>query len=350
MKTRRPTRLRALPYAPHQSERQGYRITVFEPLGQYPKGIIASEQALFWADRDLVFSVVHGTASWHSVDEDLPYTEFDWIGPDLLRFLASILLCEKIDDPKIILYPVIGYHPLVDATFLDLQSIETAQRVKQLILDGIVEGRNSVKEQRALFKRKAFGLLKRKKTSVHQAIAGLKRRGYQLVETSRFNLDRQPLLWRKIYPSNFLLMRGIYALIKGDMLSRHRQFFEEATISTYIALEASFRLVCNELQKTDIKQPTARDAAQWLHDHFDSFYGLEQPMERYFEEFYDQRIMTMHPSSRFGDFPFSPIMHDDFVHLRRSLPQIFAYIASGEHPPDFYEDVAWQRRHTGVSP
>ncbi|HJQ63898.1 MAG TPA: hypothetical protein VJ834_13665, partial [Burkholderiales bacterium] len=62
-------------------------------------------------------------------------------------------------------------------------------------------------------------------------------------------------------------------------------------------------------------------------------------IERYFGEFYDQRIMTLHPASRFGDNPYAPLSHDDYFFLRNSLQQVFAYLVAGSHGPDFHEDV-----------
>lgn len=125
------------------------------------------------------------------------------------------------------------------------------------------------------------------------------------------------------------------------MLSRHHEFWEEAIISVYIALEVSFSLVLRRLELEGCPNPTARDAARWLHRHFDQYFGHKAPdaTSGYFEEFYEQRIMTLHPASRFGDLPYAPIMHDDLSHLRRSLREILAYLALGVHSTDFYEDV-----------
>jgi hypothetical protein len=60
---------------------------------------------------------------------------------------------------------------------------------------------------------------------------------------------------------------------------------------------------------------------------------------KYFEEFYDQRIQTIHPGSRFGDAPYAPVMVDDYIHLREVLPQVFGYLLVGEHSPHFHRNV-----------
>ena len=124
-----------------------------------------------------------------------------------------------------------------------------------------------------------------------------------------------------------------------DMLSRYSEFFEEATISCFIALEASFRIILKKLEQDGVKNPGAKDAALWLHRHFDSHLGFEEPLGRYFEEFYDQRVMTLHPSSKFGEFAYAPLARDDLFHLRGSLRSIFGYLVSGAHDRGFPEII-----------
>lgn len=46
----------------------------------------------------------------------------------------------------------------------------------------------------------------------------------------------------------------------------------------------------------------------------------------YFEDFYDARIKTMHPSSRFGIFPVAPLEADDFLFLRYGLIEVYYWL------------------------
>jgi hypothetical protein len=124
------------------------------------------------------------------------------------------------------------------------------------------------------------------------------------------------------------------------MLACHHEFWEEAIIVSYIALDATFHLVRRELEEMGIKNPSSHDAAKWLHENFDKAFDLPEPTdEKYFGEFYEDRIRTIHPASRYGASPFAPIMHGDYSHLRRSLREIFAFLVSGKHGPDYQEDV-----------
>jgi hypothetical protein len=129
--------------------------------------------------------------------------------------------------------------------------------------------------------------------------------------------------------------------MKSDMLCRHYEFSEEAVHALYIALDASFALVIRQLKKEGISNPSAHDAEVWIHEHFNAPFGLPPPdaADKYFGEFYEQRVMTFHPASRFGDLPYSPNMHDDICHLRPWLRQIFAYLLLGRHDPAYVEAV-----------
>jgi hypothetical protein len=129
--------------------------------------------------------------------------------------------------------------------------------------------------------------------------------------------------------------------MKSDMLQGYYEFSEEAVHALYIALDASFSLVNRQLQKEGISNPTAHDAQMWVHNHFDAPFGLPRPeaSARYFGEFYEQRVMTFHPASRFGDLPYSPNMHDDIYHLRRVLRAVFGYVLLGRHDPGYEASV-----------
>lgn len=271
--------------------------------------------ALFYADEDLAFAVTYG-CGWQNV-EHLAYSEVDWLEPELVRLLGSLMLAEDPEQGiRCRFYPVPYGGFDIAADRLDLTSTRTAKQ----ILSALVETIDDVKwpaYTRSLWE-----------TCIGQTIS----------------LTDYPASYRRLHRryhagsciDNFVLMRGFQALIKSDMLSQYPEFQEEAAIATFIALDASFELVTRHLEQIGISKPTSRDAGDWLFRTFDEplgLYGAEGL--KYFEEFYDQRIQTMHPGSRFGDAPFAPIMVDDRIHLRETLPQVFAYLIVGEHAPHY---------------
>lgn len=305
-------RLELQPVAP-------YRVMVFTPRGQYPEGTYFVENGFFHADSELAFSLVK-SESWGHSDPDIPHSDFDWAAPHELRLMASLVLCEKRFGPLIMFYPVVSYSPCLDKLEVDVRAPETVADVRALLLQRI---RNATR-------RGNDGLL-------YNQFNG----SYELVPCNEFNMERLEVIWSSLTTSRYVALRAVRALIKSDMLSKHYEFLEEAVISTYIAMEASFSLVLRRLAMEGCENPNAHEAARWLHRHFDSHFGMDMPgsASKYFGEFYIERIMALHPASRFGDLPFSPMMRSDLFHLRRALREIVAYLVTGSHSSDFYESV-----------
>lgn len=295
------------------------RVMVFEPKGCYPRGTLFVPNGLFHADEEIAFSVVEGE-SWDALDPDAPFSEFDWASPQELRLIASLLLCERRDDAYIRFYPIVRYSPLLDIERVDLSQSAIVCDTKSIILDLARTSKPGPTQDR---------------------VVRCLERPYDLVESDHYGFERLLAFWHSLSPIDYVLLRGIYALVKSDMLSCHYEFSEEAIVSLYIALDASFSLVVRKLKNDGLSNPTAHDAALWLHQHFDRPFGIPEPdvTEKYFHEFYEQRIMTLHPASRYGDLPYAPIMHNDIPHLRRSLREIFAYLVLDKHGADYFEDV-----------
>jgi hypothetical protein len=78
------------------------------------------------------------------------------------------------------------------------------------------------------------------------------------------------------------------------------------------------------LRERGLQNPSALDAGA-LIDEIDGFDPHLSTMS-YFEEFYEARIKTMHPSSRFGIFPVAPLEADDFYFLRRGLIEVYHWL------------------------
>ena len=139
--------------------------------------------------------------------------------------------------------------------------------------------------------------------------------------------ELQHRIYDAIDVSDHVLMRGLSALIKGAMLTRHFVFSEQAHYSLYVALDASFQLILGKLRDGGIAQPNSADAAALMEDAF----GEDRSDRRYFEDYYSDRIMTMHPQSRLGVFPYAPITHSDFYGLYYGLREVFRWLILDEH-------------------
>ncbi|MGS0897629.1 hypothetical protein ACVBGC_34815 [Burkholderia stagnalis] len=253
--------------------------------------------------------------------DHLPYSEVDWLDPEVVRLLGSIMLAE--DQDGCILrrfYPVPHAGFEIDEDRLDLVNTRTAKLVKLALVDTI----DNV--DWPVFIRRNW-----------EACLG---QSFQLVDPTASSRKLQRRYYAAFSHDNHILMRGIQALIKSDMLSHHAEFQEEAAIAAFIALDASFEMVMRHLRQLGMENPSSRDAGDWLYRTFDEPLGFSAGEGiKYFEEFYEQRIQTIHPSSRFGDAPYAPVMVDDWVHLRITLPQVFGYLLIGEHAPYFVKRI-----------
>ena len=67
------------------------------------------------------------------------------------------------------------------------------------------------------------------------------------------------------------------------------------------------------------------DAGEFLDDAFDSQYASDG----YFTDFYEERIKTLHPQSRFGVFPAAPLFADEYSQLNSSLETLYDFLLTG---------------------
>lgn len=113
------------------------------------------------------------------------------------------------------------------------------------------------------------------------------------------------------------------------MLRCHRQFLEEACVSLWIALDASFHLFRREMATKGQRNASAIDVGNYL----DNLLGYQSSGERYFADFYEERVKTIHPASRFGVYPAAPLCADEYMQLLVSLIPIYEYLIVGRVPP-----------------
>jgi hypothetical protein len=109
------------------------------------------------------------------------------------------------------------------------------------------------------------------------------------------------------------------------MLWARVEFQVAATMALYVAMEASYQLVLRRLQSEGSRNPGALEVGQFL----DTIFNPDLNAGRYFQEFYNDRIKVIHPSSRFGVFPTPPLQADDYYFLRHGLVDVFYYLLTG---------------------
>lgn len=301
------------------------RVTLFQPSGIYPKVRISTRHSAFWADKNLVFMVARCT-EW---EHHLPHSDVMWLNPEEIRLLGSLMMTERFDGGQRSTFRLLPRcHAYIDAG-IDLKKTGTLVEIKK----SLFETRGHMDWP-----------------GMQNAWAKIGETQFQCFPSDWLQIDLQPLFWNRISLRNLVLLRGIYALIKADMLALEYEFREEATINTFIALDASFELVLRHLKQSGIPSPSSRDAGVWLYRTFDEPLGLTYGENaRYFEAFYDQRIRTLHPGSRLGDMPFAPLSWDDYSHLRSALPGIFGFLLTRQYTPEFQQLFQEANRRAGRS-
>jgi hypothetical protein len=278
----------------------------------YPRGSFGTSVARFFADDQVVFAVTPDV-TWSRAG-DLPYSEVDWMQPELVRLLGALMFCERFTDRRCRFYPVVDGDVFVGGRALDFEHAESVRAVR----DALVGVAPFTSPSAELFGSQMDGLFK----------------------PTDLNISWVRHYWHAISPRNFVLMRAIQSMVKSDMLSNHPEFQEEAGIATFIAMDATFDLVLRHLKSLGTKNPSAVDAGTWFHETFDGPMGLPFPEPaRFLNEFYDLRVRTIHPGSRHGDSPYATLAIDDRIHLRQALPGTLAYLLTQAHPPDFYDRV-----------
>ena len=111
------------------------------------------------------------------------------------------------------------------------------------------------------------------------------------------------------------------------MVWLHREFAEFGVMAMHVAMEASFQMIRERLKREGNPDPSALDAGAWL----DGVFNPHIETGKYFGGWYEDRIKTSHPSSRFGTYPYPPLAEDDFFDLRSALHQVYVYLLTGEN-------------------
>lgn len=279
---------------------RGTLIRVMSPAGHYWKNTVRYPEALYSSNDSLIFMACHFDEEIHYGDY---YSEFDEPKLEEIRFMASLSLPLGLNSGSITLYPC-SLDIRLDE-YLDLTHHDVENKIYNYL------STNYMKEFSAYRSHGVFPPL----------FGGPKYVFYDECFPSMISND----IFRNISLSDHLLMRGLSAWLKASMLRQHRQFSLEALYSMFVSLDASFSLICRELKKQGLDNPSALDAAEYLR----IAEGGKGDTAKYFEEFYEIRIKVLHPESRFGSSPYPPAMMSDLYFLERGLREVYRLVLLG---------------------
>src|SRR5580704_9737143 len=250
------------------------RVRVFSPLGYYPQHSIALPNARLLVNDELIVSSVYvEPPEVHGLEHSF---ELEYLALEETRFLAGIALAVHPDNGRAYTYPL---HEHVDVDFGvdDDAVIEAAQQLATRIFDHSEWSRRTVPPP---------------------ACGGP---AYQWREAG-VNVDNVRNVVCATQLNDHLLMRGLGALLRADMCCQHHEIADAAALQLYVALDASFEMILRLLREQGVSNPTALDAGALIDEVFDP----EIETGSYFEGYYEDRIKTMHPSSRFGMYAVPP--------------------------------------------
>lgn len=277
------------------------RLRLLSPLGRYPRASVSAGASHLVVSDEVVFSLVpvsppetHGLTHAH-------YSELEVLALEEVRFFASLALSVHPHEGMIWAYPV-PFH--AEAKVEPVPGQEAFEEAKRHIS--------------ALNTRHKFGT----RGLVMPPLAGGP--AYETQEEPP-DLSLLTELIQNIRLTDFVLMRGLGSLVKANMLWQRREFQDSAAMALHVALDASFQLVLRKLRAENVNNPSADDAGMYI----DRAFNPDLVTGPYFRDYYEDRIRTVHPSNRFGDFAFPPLAADDFFDLRSDLLLVYVFLITG---------------------
>jgi len=277
------------------------RLRVLSPLGFYPARDIVTNSGRFIIEDDIAFLMTSADLG-RGVSGPESVSEIEFLTLEEIRLLGCITISWKEEHGSLSFYPI-PHH-------IDLVLGPTSQRDELL------------------------GVARRHVVSIQE---NYRSEGLTLPLADVHSYSRQDReaddklvdqLCDKVASSHHLMLRGLSALVRAGMLWRRREFQEQAIATLHVALAASQELIFDILRKEGNPGPSSKEASARLALAF----GDNPRGDAYFADYYEDRIVVVHPRSRHGTFAFPPLAADDFYDLRTDLVAVFFWLLTGQVP------------------
>lgn len=306
-------------FSEYKKDGNTHVVRLLLPIGMYPaKSIMLNESAIY-VSEDICFSIAPRSKDKIS---DEYYSEVEWAEITELRLYAAIMLCIDRDCGYCSIYPFPSAH------YLDISNLEFNDTNLEHIRNLLIAEIDAPDRQIPGYQHKISNNYRASSFPSLPKIRGGKE--YVFYSNGVRN-DLMVDIYNNFDLKDYLLIRGVAILIRSAMLSRSG-FTEEAAISAFISLDASFNIVLRILRNSGVQNPTSEEAMEFISK---TFYSDVEG--KYFEYYYEQRIKTFHPDSRFGIFPHAPLFADDYSDLFNQLLELYAYFVCGYVNPELRE-------------
>lgn len=276
------------------------RLRLLSPLGSYPAGDLIANSGRFIIEDDIAVSITEiGAIQHNSTPETV--SEIEFLTLEEARFLGCLTISWPDAHGMLSVYPIPYHidiplalsaprHELLEAARQHALTLQDRRDSMGLVLPPAAGGPN-------------YGCPRR------EADEGLVRR-----------------LCDEVLPSHNLMIRGLAALIRADMLWVRREFGEAAIATLHIALEATMQIIFDILRREGNPAPSSKHASDCLAFAF----GEDPRGDHYFAGYYQNWLTITHPASRFGTFISPPLLADDFYDLRSDLIAVYIWLLTGQ--------------------
>ena len=280
---------------------------ILSPMGVYPAQSVKFKNAAYVASKKLSFSVYRITADTRGREgDDESYSEVQWLNPEEVRLYGSLLLSFDTENQFLAFYPHISVEPIFDGPD-DLDDQWLSDEVAPML----IERMQSADVQIDGFPRPRPNQYRRHPDiTLPKIISGIE------YDFRGDDVDYQVTtsLYETIRLDDDLYIRGLYAIIKAGMFRSHHQFHEEGTYMLFIAMVVCLTLTLKKLRASGKANPTNEDAMRYIHEVFNEHHLIDdESSTKWFEEYYEQRVMSFHPESRVGIVPCLRMMHSFFI-------------------------------------
>jgi hypothetical protein len=280
---------------------KGTIVRAYSPAGYYWRSGFACSTAAYVTEADLIFTACHFDQDAHRGEY---YSEFDEPTVEEIRFLGALILPIGNACGMLPLYPLLASVKIDE--FIDFRERGAVSRLSEILRSEIKPDTDQPWSDGPL-----------------PVAFGGRPYEYRDAPIPRAILQR---IYEAIDPNDHTLIRGLGALIRSGMLSRHRHLFETAHHEIFTAMDASFQLVLAKLAAMGMVNPSSADAADFIHETF----GGPGPTQGYFSDYYEDRIRLIHPASRYGVAPYAPLGHCHFFGLYDDLRDVYRWLVLGE--------------------
>ncbi len=281
----------------------------------------------FFSNSELTFSVTKHYKHTRGGDDD-SYSEVQMLNPTETKLYGALMLAVDRDISYVSVYPY-PYTLPVQCKSTIVDTLWLTDTVKE-------ELSNKLTEEDIIQVGYSYPARNSYKFATDISMPKIAGGADYDFRSEGINYDLARNIYESININDSLVIRGIYTLIKGAMLCSHYQFSEEAIYSLFISMEVSYRIVLREIKKQGVNNPTSQDAMTYIHN---AFYDINR-VDKYFEQYYEGRIISFHPESRFGIHPHAPLAADDYFKLFNNMIEVYAFLICGHVHPKHKEKLA----------